>query len=184
MINCVLLQWTDETKTSFNVINFNVNISSPDISGLDPDLEYLVKRVPYSMPSYDPRLTNLVTEQKVGDFDSEYPTLRQWVTEYSLSERSIAEKKISVDESENDSNYIVFPTHKQLKLLTLALSIIDRKASGLTITPKQQLILDKMNAKAQKIWMNHINAEAKKAAIDINQTVNLDTDWEQQDPEQ
>ena len=157
MIQCVLIQWLNAEKTQYRVINFNAELVSANVVGLDPDLEYLVKRIPYAIPAYDPRLTNLVISQNVGDFDDEYPTLRKWVTEYSLSERSIAERKISVDESENDANYKVFPSRKHLKYLTLAIAIIDRKASGLTISPKQQTILDKFQAKAQKIWANHIN---------------------------
>ena len=183
MIQCILIQWLNEQKTEFRIANWNAELTSPEVVGLDPDLEYLVKRTPYAIPDFDPRLSSLVTTQNVGDFDTEYPTLKTWVTEYSLQERSIEEKKISIAESENDANYAIFPTNKHLKYMALALAIIDRKASGLTITPAQQLILDKVQAKAQRIWNNHIAAKAKKTAIDAGNSIDLDTDWEINDPE-
>lgn len=183
MINCILIEWLDEAKTNFRIVKWDVQLTAPIVLGLSPELEYLVKRTPFAAPDYDPRLVNLVITQNVGDFDTEYPTLRQWVTEYSLQERSTEDKKISVDESENDANYKVFPTNKHLKYMSLALAIIDRKASGLTITAAQQAILDKVQAKAQRIWNNHITASAKKQAIDAANPIDLDTDWEAIDPE-
>lgn len=183
MIDCILIQWLNEAKTDFNIINWNAQLTSPNVVGLDPDLEYLVKRTPYPIPDYDPRLSNLVTTQNMGDNDTDYPTLKTWVTEYSLQERSIDEKKVSVDESENDANYAVFPTNKHLKYIALALAIIDRKASGLTISNKEQEILDKLQAKAQRIWNNHVIANSKKIEIEAGNPIDLDSDWEQNDPE-
>lgn len=183
MINCILIQWLNEQKTNFIVINWNAVLENPTVVGLAPDLEYCVKRTPFPIPEYDPRLTNLVTIQNLGDYDTEYPQLLQWITTYELQDRTIEEKKISVEESEADANFGVFPTNKHLKLLALSVAIIDRKASGLTINATQQAILDLLQDKAQRIWNNHVTAQNKKAELDANNPVDLDTDWETIDPE-
>jgi hypothetical protein len=99
-------------------------------------------------------------------------------------DRATPDKLNSVLEAENDANYKVFPNNKQLKYIVLSLAIIDRKASGLTISPKQQAILDKLQAKAQKIWTNHIAGETKATAVTAGQLVDLDAGWESVDPEQ
>ncbi len=178
-INCVVIQWSNPSKTEFTVVNFDYEVSSLPVQGLDPSLEVLVKRTPYTIPDYDPRLKYLVTNYSVSiTYDSIYPTNRKWLTTYYLANLTSSEKKISVDESENDANYKVFPNNQQLKLLTLGIAILERKASGLTITPKQQSILNRITKKGNKIWNNHINAGNKKEAIDDNMEVDLDSGWE------
>jgi len=181
-IPCVVIQW-NAGHTAYTVVNYNYNPTSFPIVGIAPDLEVLVKRTPYAIPDYDPRLKYLGVFQTVSvDFDTQYPDQRKWLTTYTLIDRDFADKSISVDEAENDANYAVFPTHKQLKYLTIAAVIIDRKASGLTITAKQQQILNALQAKAAKIWNNHIVGEAKKAELIQGLDVDLDADWENTEP--
>lgn len=183
-IPCVVIQWEDAEKTRFSVVNYDFNVTFLPVIGLDPNLEILVKRTPFGVPAHDTRLKVLVTSQNLLDqFDAEYPTQRIWQTTYSLQDRSPEEKCESVCELENDANYKVFPNKKQLKFLTLALAIIDRKADGLTITAKQQGILDKLQTKAQKFWTNHLLCADKKAAITAGQECDLDAGWENADPE-
>ena len=182
-IPCVLIRW-DETRTNYTVVNYSYNPEFLPIDGLIPELEALVKREPYSIPVYDSRLKILGVQNTISEtFDAQYPTSRQWITTYTLIDRSILDKQISVDEAENDANYQVFPTSKQFKYMVLALAIIDRKASGLTITAAQQRILDKLQAKALKIWNNHITGLAKKAELEAGYDVDLDSDFEVIDPE-
>ena len=183
-IPCIVIQW-DETRTEYTVVNFNYKPATLPIIGLDPDLEVLVKRTPYDIPEYDPRLKVLVTTQGASDeFDTQYPTTKKWLTTYTLLDRATPDKLNSVLEAENDANYKVFPNNKQLKYIVLSLAIIDRKASGLTISPKQQIILDKLQAKANMIWTNHIAGETKATAVTAGQLVDLDAGWESVDPEQ
>lgn len=182
-IPCVVIQWNADS-TEYTVVNYNARPNFLPIIGLDPDLEVLVKRTPYEIPDYDPRLTYLGVTQSVSETeDLEHPGHRMWLTTYSLIEMPTEAKMISVDEAENDANYQVFPTEKHLKYLTVATAIIDRKASGLTITPAQQAILNKLQAKAARIWSNHVTAQQKKAALEQGLSVDLDTDWEDIDPE-
>lgn len=182
-IDTVVIQW-DAARETFKVINYNYICTEFPIQGLDPDLEVLVKRTPFAMPDYDSRLMNLVLTQDISTgFDPIYPSQKQWITTYSLEPRTAAELTSAVADAENDANYKVFPTAKQFKYMVLACAIIDRKASGLTITPAQQTMLDKLQAKASKIWSNHITANAKRNEITTVGTVNLDAGWEIIDPE-
>lgn len=182
-IPCVVIQW-NPAHTEYTVVNFNYNPLALPVQGLDPALEVLVKRTPYDVPEYDVRLKYLVTNNSIStSYDSIYTTSRKWLTTYYLVAQADSVKKQSVDEVENDANYQVFPNTKQLKLLTIAVAVIDRKASGLTITPKQQAVLDLVQAKALKIWNNYLNGVALKEAIDAQQEVDLDEGWENVDPE-
>jgi hypothetical protein len=183
-IPCLVIEKGVQFPNGYRIVNYNANVASFPIIGLDPNLEVLVKRTPFAIPDYDPRLVLLQVIQQPSlenEFDEQYPTQRMWVTTYSLVERDAADKAISVDESENDANYQVFPTKKQLKYMVLAIAIVDRKASGLTISTKQQQILDSLQAKAAKIWNNHIVGEAKKAELIQGVEVDLDSDWENEE---
>ena len=183
-IPCLVIEKGVQFPNGYRIVNYNANVASFPIIGLDPNLEVLVKRTPFAIPDYDPRLVLLQVSQQPSaeaEFDEQYPTQRMWLTTYSLVERSTDDKAISVDESENDANYQVFPTREQLKHIVLAIAIVDRKASGLTITAKQQLILDKVQSKAAKIWNNHVVSEAKKAELIQGLEVDLDADWENEE---
>ena len=43
--------------------------------------------------------------------------------------------------------------------------------------------MDKVTAKALKIWQNHLTADSKIELINNSESVDLDTDWENIDPE-
>ncbi len=63
MIDCVLIRWNEPEKQTFVILNYNAKIESANVVGLDPDLEYLIKRTPYPIPDYDLRLAVLQTSQ-------------------------------------------------------------------------------------------------------------------------
>lgn len=182
-IPCVVIQWNTE-RTAYSVVNYNYNPISLPITGLSSDFEVLVKRTPYAMPEYDTRLKVLVTTYAPSEtYDATYTTNRMWVETFGLLDRSNSEQMTSVDEAENYANFQVFPSEKQIKYIVLTLSILDRKASGLTVSAKQQAILDRVNAKALRIWTNHILGETKKDSLNAGNLVDLDYGWENIDPE-
>jgi len=39
MINCILIEWLDEAKTNFRIANWNAELTSPEVVGLDPENE-------------------------------------------------------------------------------------------------------------------------------------------------
>jgi hypothetical protein len=182
-IQCVTIEW-NAARTEYTIIKYNATFAFLPVQGLNPDFEVLVKRTPFEMPDYDSRLVYLVVHTEISEeYDTEYPTQRMWVTTYSTLDKPLADMITSVDEAENDANYQVMPTQKQLKYMVIAIALIDKKVSGLTLTPLQQNMLDRLQAKAVRIWINHVTSLGKKAELEANGTVDLDSDWENIDPE-
>jgi hypothetical protein len=189
-IKCVLVRWDDPLNKVFDdpsaleILNHNAVILDPDVQGLDPDLEYFVKREPYPYPDVDYRLQAVTTTEWVKDeFDTEYPTLRKWEKIYQTASRTDNELKTSVDSEEQQSNATVFPNIKQFKYLALYVGIVRREANGLNISAAQQDIIDKVEAKLENMWINHVNALSKKADIDASNPIDLDSGWNTTDPE-
>lgn len=189
MINCVVIQWNDiqdkvySDPTKYSVVNWNYNIESPVVAGLEDDLEVLEKVIPYTMPVIDYRLYSLEVNNIAVDEVGPNPPLKQFQTIYTILDRSIEEKKISIDEMESDSNYSTFPSIKQLKYLLLYIALTRREALGLSISAAQQAILDKGDAIALKVWQNHINALSLKEDLDNSIEIDLDEGWETTFPE-
>lgn len=188
MIDCIVIKWDNVNNKDYNdpssytVVNWHYIVENLPVQGLDLDLEVLVKRTPFNIPAYDSRLVLLsVNQQPVDEADDEHPTNKKWVTTYELLERSGDEKKVSVEEAELENNLGVFPTKKQLKYLLLYTAITRREALGLNISPEQQLILDKGDLLAEKVWFNHVEAISKKEAIDSGQEIDLDENWENEE---
>ena len=178
-IACVGIRHIGET---YQVVNWNYTVTSFPVVGLDPDLEVLVKRTPYEMPDYDPRLFDLITNSQPSDegvFDSEYPTQRMWVTTYSLQEVSTEQKQTAVDEAEQLANLNQIPTTTILKYMAIGVAIADRRAQGLTVTAAMETFMDAFHTKAQKIWTNNIIAAQKKAELLAAGEVDLDAGWEE-----
>jgi len=183
MIDCVVIQWNAD-RTSYSVVNYNYQVSNLPIIGLDDNLEVLVKRTPFVKPNYDPRLKVLITLLGVSeDYDTEFPLNRKWEETFELQDRSLEDQKISIVEAENYANLKVFPTNKQFKYIVLMSAITYRLTSGMTLTTKEQEIADIFIAKAQKIFTNCNVCESKKTALDDGELVDLDSDWENTDPE-
>lgn len=181
---CVLIKWNEPEKLTFEEVNMDTQLENPNVIGLDPDLEYLVKREPFVRPNYDTRLQRLViTQDVVDEVDAEYPPLRKWETTYSLIERTADEKKTSVNEAENIAASRVFPLNQQLRYLAMYAIILRREVLGLSVTPAMQQVIDKVEAKGLLIWQNYIAGKAKKAEIDLGNIVDLDADWEDVNPD-
>lgn len=189
MAICTLIQWLNVADKDVNdplkyrIIKQHQNVNLP-VSGLDLDLEYFVERQPFAVPEYDPRLVILkISNYPVDELDSEFTANRMWITSYEVVERTVDDKKLSVEESESDANVQVFPSKRHLKYLTLYAIISRREALGLNITPAQQEILDKVETKGARLWQNHTVAIDKKSVLDAGNPVDLDSDWELIDPE-
>lgn len=176
-VDCVVIK---NVGDSFQVVNWNYTATSFPIIGADPSLEVLVKRTPFEVPDYDPRLFNLVTTQQPSeDFDDEHPTQRMWLTTYSLQEVGIEQKQKAVDEAEQLANLKQIPTQAVLKYMAIGISIADRRAQGLTVTNAMEVFMDNFHARAQKIWTNNVVSRQKKQDLQENKEVDLDAGWEE-----
>lgn len=181
MIDCVVIEKGEQFTNGFRVVNWNFTANSFPIPGLAENLEVLVKRTPYEMPDYDPRLYDLVVSQQPSDegvFDSEHTTQRMWLITYSLQDCSLEQKEKAVDEAENLHNLNHIPTQKILKYMAVGIAVADRRAQGLTITAGMQTFMDNFHTKAQKIWENNVISSQKKADLQAGNEVDLDAGYE------
>ena len=188
MINCVLVRWTDPQNKDYNnpgaiqILNSNAILTSPNVIGLDPDLEYFVKREPFPYPNVDHRIQAVKTSEWIFDEqDTEYPELKVWKKTYETIARSKDEIKDAVEEEEANANNVMFPYKNVMKYIGLYAAIVRREAKGLSITAKQQEILDKVEAKLEKLWNNHILREQKNADIDSENPIDVDYGWEKEE---
>lgn len=188
MIDCVLIQWNDpqnkiyDNPNNYTVINWEFQVESLPVVGLQDDLEVFVKRTPFSIPEYDERLVLLkISQSPVNEQDAEHTTNKMWLTTYEVDERTSQEKNVSVEEAELENNLKVFPIDKHLKYLLLYCALTRREALGLSISQEQQAILEKGDAIATKMWFNHIEAIAKKSDIANNIEIDLDSNWENEE---
>ncbi len=182
-INCVVIEWNTDS-TSYSVIKYNYVTEILPVTGLTPGLEVLVKRTPYSIPDYDSRLQNLITTYSVSnDYDSIYTTTRKWITTYSFEDRTVSEKCTSVEESESLANSEILPSSKQLKYLCICLGLLIKVRDGGTLTDNQEALLDKLAAKAVKMYSNKVLCESKKDSIEAGAEIDIDYGWEDTDTE-
>jgi hypothetical protein len=188
---CVVVEWDDTVTVRnvdnldiYRVVNSNYTVNYLPVPGLDTTLEVFVYREFSGMPPVDYRLYNVLVEEACLDsIDSEWPTNRIYAKQYSIVARDSSELFESVHQEENNANYGVFPYEKQLKYMAMYMMIHRRETQGFTITPKQQVILDRVEAKGELIWQNYINGLDKKEAIRNEETFDIDLGWNNTDPE-
>jgi len=158
------------------------------VSGLDPDLEWLVIHIPYSEPTYDSRIWLLNENKPDLQFLDKflphplYPSLREYRITYGLTKRPIPDIQTSILNAENDANNQVFPYTKQLKNLALGIGVIFRHLDGMTLTAKETAVKDKCMAIAVNIWKNDATMRAKVAEIAAGREPNIDADWTKTEP--
>jgi len=189
MITYMLIQWNDLNDRPLNdptkYIVLKEFEQNPSLQGLAPQLEYFQENIPFEYPVADFRLvtvTNTVTfTENIVVVDG--VDVRQYDRTYTVVDRSNEEKDVTIEEMKNDANIQVFPPNKHLEYLTMYAIIVRREFLGLSITPNQQAILDKVEAKGLKMWQNHITESTKKQAVIDDQPLNIDEDWETIDPE-
>lgn len=175
-----LIQWHSvDDKVLNDITKYTVlkeNVTTPSVIGLSPNLEYFKVVTPFIEPEHDVRLvfitvTHTMTETLIEGF-------RSWEITFAITERTADEKKVSVDEKEAEVNFNIIANNKQLKYLALYAVITNRRVQGLTITDKMLELESLVEAKALKIWENHITAGLKKELIDADNPVNIDDEWQ------
>lgn len=179
MIKGIVIEWQDEAKTVWKPVNMDAKVEFLPVRGISPNLEFLVSTEPFEKPDYDPRVVNLLVSKDIGEISEvpEHANHKTYETRYELVQKSADEKKLSIKESKNLANLKVFPVEDQLEYLTMALTVLDRKISGMNISPRQQVILDRVNRRAVSIWQNNLLETRKAADIDNGDPVNIDSGW-------
>lgn len=157
----------------------NPDGSYPDLTGLDPDLQWLAIYEPFVQPDYDPRVFMLVETKEILATTPHpvYANLMQYKITYSLVKKTNTEIEGSLVNAEQVANQSVFPVDKQLKLLTLSVAVLFRTVGGLTLNAKETAIKNKLMALAVKIWQNDSMFSNKKTALLAGQEVDIDSGW-------
>ena len=149
------------------------------IDGLDPDLEWLIKRELFIAPDYDSRIFILNQNEAITTTsDIEYPHLNQYQITYSTEKRSNDDIQISVENAERQANESVFPYTEQLKTMLLGIAVLFRANDGLALNPKEQVVADKVLALAVKVWKNDQAMQDKIQEIVDGTEPNIDEGWE------
>ena len=149
------------------------------VSGLDPDLEWLLVYTPYEAPVYDSRIYLLnQVEEVTQDPHPDYAWLNQFRVTYSTTKREVTEIQTAVVNAENEANNGVFPYIEQLKILALGLGVLFRRVEGMTLTTKEIAVKDRVLALAVKIWKNDQTLRDKVAQITGGLEPNIDEGWE------
>ena len=181
--NCTHIQW-NEAHDAYSVINYSYNVTFLPVIGIAPNSEILINRTPYSVPAYDPRLKNLVISKDVSaDFDSQFPDHRKFETLYTLTDRTIEQKKIEIEKIEADANYSILPLNKQMKYMLLYMVALRLETKGLPVTARRQRLFNYIETKAVRINDNLILSETKKASLDNNEQIDLEIGFENGDNE-
>ncbi len=153
---------------------FNSRALSNTAEGLPnpgPDQEYLpiMTEVP---PDFDGRL-NIRTQTEGAN-----EALKQWEIKYKVAPRTKAEKKEVVRNMKRARVAEHLPIQDKDELIVFLLMVVLRDAKGLSLTAREQAMKDKLAAMAQKLKANDDHAKDLEAAIDADQTPDLDTGWE------
>lgn len=153
-------------------------IDMEPISGLDPDLEWLVKYQPYEAPDYDSRIYILrTTESITTEPHPDYPHLNQYQITFSTVKRDAPEIITAIENAENDANSQVFPYIRQLKVLALGIGVLFRRVEGMTLTAKETAIKNKCMTIAMNVWKNHDAAKAKIDQVNAGLEPEIDAAW-------
>lgn len=155
---------------------FNSRAISNTAEGLPnpgPDQEYL-PIMTEAPPDFDGRLN--IRTQTEGP--NELATPKQWEIKYTVTPRSKTEKKDVVRNIKRAKVADHLPIQDKDELIVFLLMVVLRDARGLSLTVREQAMKDKLAAMAQKLKANDDHCKDLEAAIDADQTPDLDTGWQ------
>lgn len=109
--------------------------------------------------------------------NSDYPHLKQIDIVYTKVRKSDDVIIGMIENAENNANEQLINHIDRLKVMVLYMALVHRKLNGDTITPKMQVILDKGDVYATKLWQNDTNLSNKLQELANNQDPNINTGW-------
>jgi len=149
------------------------------VEGLDPDLKWLIKYIPFAQPEYDSRIFKLITTEEITEVAHPlYPELDQYLITYGTEKRVNDEIEEYIANSETFANESLLPYDKRVKLLTLAIGVLIRKSNGITLTAKEVAIETQMIDLAVKVWKNDQALKDKILQLTNGEEPNIDEGWE------
>lgn len=149
------------------------------VEGLDPDLEWLLKYEPFVRPDYDSRLFILQQNEEITETPHpDYAHLNQYLITFATLKRDVEEIQAHIENAETNANQSVLPYEKQLKIITLGLGVLFRKVEGMSLNAKEQVIADRVESIAVKLWKNDQTLRDKVEQLANGEEPNLDEGWE------
>jgi len=153
-----------------------------------PDLEIKLIPLPagyeWKLIFEQPRPTltpiqNLVREEQDNDNSHpDYPHLKMIEVVYTVVKKSDAEIIALLEAREDNANQSLMSHTDRLKIMVLYMAIVNRKVNGDPINAKMQAILDKVDARALKLWQNDTNLENKLNELSQGGNPNIDDGWQ------
>src|SRR5690606_22614411 len=148
------------------------------VTGLDPDLEWLIKHEPFVAPDYDSRIYELIiTEEITQEPHPEHPELNQYKRTYSTQRRTDEDIILQIENAETEANEQRVGYKNRTKLVMLALGVLIRRLDNLQTTNKEKAILDMALANAVDIWKNDDEVRAKKQQLAQGLEPEIDAGW-------
>ncbi len=182
-IPCVLVR-----KSTKEILNANCNYPRTDdgpIEGLDPDLLYLAKYIPYAEPDYDPRthilitnypdLLNMNLDEIPAHPDHEH--IQEYRILYTTQKRENSEICAMVDLIESASNEEVFPTQSFKKDLTISIAALFEHQNRNQWSDEELAALNRIIGRGVGFNQNDAIGKAKKLIINAGGLPDLDSDW-------
>lgn len=155
---------------------FNSRAISNTSEGLPvpgPDQEYL-PIMTETPPDFDSRLN--IRTQAEGPNEQAVP--KQWEIKYTVTARTKAEKKEIARNIKRAKVQDHLPIQDKDELIVFLLMVVLRDAKGLSLTAREQAMKDKLASMAVKLKSNDDHLKDIEAAIDADQTPDLDSGWE------
>jgi hypothetical protein len=135
-----------------------------------------------AIPSYDSRThTILSNEINTNDSHPDYPHLSVFNINYTKKQKINSVIEEAYEKVEKDSNEQILKENKRLKFIVLGLGILIRKSNGITITAKEENILDKILTKATNVWHNDSLLKDKIENLRLGDLPDLDDGWNTDD---
>lgn len=173
---CVLLQINPPA-----VLNLHAMYPREDMGpviGLDPNLEYCVKRTPFPEPDFDPRLFSLdVIGARGTEPDAEFPHLHPWNITFATVARTKPEIKNHIRNKEREQLSLHFAQADVTKKLLLIVAAIARDVKKFELTPDELAVLDEMTAVVVKVKTNDQHAAQLEQDVDADLPVDIDAGW-------
>jgi hypothetical protein len=146
------------------------------VPGLDPDLKWLIDYIPYGTPLYDSRVYQLQTTEEVTTTPHpDYPIYDQYLITYDTVRRTVDEITSAVINKEREE--LTHHVDYLEKLAMLGLTILFREIDGLTLTPVEESIKDRIIRNGIKIFQNHQRRKQLEQEASQLDPMDIDAGW-------
>ncbi len=175
LVKCIIYR-----KSTHEIINYNYVVSSEQLPpyGLDPDLEVYAYNIPYPEPEFDARLMKLIVNSAITNTPHPaYPQVKQYLVTYSEEIRPNNELIIAVKNEEKAANQGIYNGYDMIELNTKGHVINSKRIKKETLEPWEIEVGQIMETIAAKIQNNFDIREQKIAAINSNQSFDIDAGW-------